>query len=122
MNTELHILYSNNTDVRKFKSTMTKGGTRLKLSSILAIIIVLISSYCICIINAEDFNENGLDCWDVCVFEQADDPKATFALSILYEIINRIRHMRIFDGVNFTFFLLLLSSILIKYLPTYFLS
>ena len=89
---------------------MTKGGTRLKLSSILAIIIVLISSYCICIINAEDFNENGLDCWDVCVFEQADDPKATFALSILYEIINRIRHMRIFDGVNFTFFLLLLLS------------
>ena len=97
-------MYCNDTDVRKFKSTMTKGGTRLKLSSILAIIIALISSYCICIINAEDFNENGLDCWDVCVFEQADDPKATFALSILYEIINRIRHMRIFDGVNFTFF------------------
>ena len=73
---------------------MTKGG-RLKFSCILAIVI---SSYLICI-HAQDYNENGLDCWDVCVFEQADDPKATFALSILYDIINRIRHMRIFDGV-----------------------
>ena len=80
---------------------MTKagqGGTRFKFSCILAIVI----SYLICI-HAQDYNENGLDCWDVCVFEQADDPKATFALSILYDIINRIRHMRIFDGVILLF-------------------
>ena len=52
-------------------------------------------------INAEvDYNQEGLDCWDICVFEQADDPKNTNALALLYNIINRIRHLRIFDGVS----------------------
>ena len=47
-----------------------------------------------------DYNQEGLDCWDICVFEQADDPKNTNALALLYNIINRIRHLRIFDGVS----------------------
>ena len=48
----------------------------------------------------DDYNQNGLDCWDECIFEQADDSKSTSALSMLYDIINRVRHLRIFDGVS----------------------
>lgn len=47
-----------------------------------------------------DYNQEGLDCWDVCVFEAAEDSKSQIALDKLYSLITRIRHMRIFTGVS----------------------
>ena len=74
---------------------MTKGGGWL--IGLLFYIILCVQGH-----TQDDYNQNGLDCWDECVFEQADDSKSTSALSMLYDIINRVRHLRIFDGVSLT--------------------
>ena len=74
---------------------MTKKGT-----GGLWILLGLVFGILVTINGEVDYNQEGLDCWDICVFEQADDPKNTNALALLYNIINRIRHLRIFDGVS----------------------
>ena len=76
---------------------MTKKGT-----GGLWILLGLVFGILVTINGQVDYNQEGLDCWDICVFEQADDPKNTNALALLYNIINRIRHLRIFDGVSKT--------------------
>ena len=78
---------------------MTKKGT-----GGLWILLGLVFGILVTINGEVDYNQEGLDCWDICVFEQADDPKNTNALALLYNIINRIRHLRIFDGVSKVWF------------------
>jgi hypothetical protein len=47
-----------------------------------------------------DYNSQGLDCWDLCVFEAADNAEEEAELDNIYTIITKIRNMRIFTGVS----------------------
>ena len=52
--------------------------------------------------SATDFNAEGGDCWDACVFEAADDPQAASAVEFIYALVEKIRFLRIYYGVNAT--------------------
>ncbi len=50
----------------------------------------------------QDFNEVGLDCWEVCFFEASDQPEDQSAVEFFYTLVEKIRFMRMYYGVNAT--------------------
>ena len=49
-----------------------------------------------------DYNDEGLDCWDVCFMEASDDLESQEAVEFYYTLVEKVRFMRMYYGVNTT--------------------
>jgi hypothetical protein len=49
-----------------------------------------------------DYNDVGLDCWDVCFMEASDEQESQEAVEFYYTLVEKLRFMRMYYGVNTT--------------------
>ena len=101
-------MFNKKTSVQESQSDVNQIMVRVTLWPFLA-------ALCLIGPSQANFNEVGLDCWDVCIFEASDEPENHYAVEFYYTLVERLRFNRMYHGVNATA-LLIDSSIHKKHL------